>query len=92
SGYPMPSLVYISREKNKTSQHHYKGGALNTLIRVSGVMTNAPIILTLDCDMYSNDPSTTKRALCYFMDRSVRPNLGYIQFPQRFHGLNEADI
>ncbi|XP_031125720.1 cellulose synthase-like protein G2 [Ipomoea triloba] len=92
SGYPMPRLVYISREKSKTSQHHYKGGALNTLIRVSGVMTNAPIILTLDCDMYSNDPSTPKRALCYFMDRSVRPNLGYIQFPQRFHGLNEADI
>ncbi|VFQ68707.1 unnamed protein product [Cuscuta campestris] len=55
-------------------------------------MTNAPIILTLDCDMYSNNPSTPKRALCYFMDSSVRPHLGYVQFPQRFHGLNKADI
>ncbi|CAH9147135.1 unnamed protein product [Cuscuta epithymum] len=91
-GHSMPNLVYVSREKSKSFPHHFKGGALNTLIRVSGVMTNAPIILTLDCDMYSNDPRTPKRALCYFMDRSVRPHLGYIQFPQRFYGINKGDI
>ncbi|CAK9147467.1 unnamed protein product [Ilex paraguariensis] len=62
------------------------------LLRVSAIMTNAPIILTLDCDMYSNDIQTLHRMLCYITDSPSRPNLGYIQFPQRFHGLNEADI
>lgn len=55
-------------------------------------MTNAPIILTLDCDMISNDPSTPHKMLCYFMDNSVKPNLGYVQFPVRCCGLNRADI
>lgn len=42
--------------------------------------------------MYSNDPHTPKRALCYISNPSVRPQLGYIQFPQRYHGLNKDDI
>ncbi|CAI9093442.1 OLC1v1028944C1 [Oldenlandia corymbosa var. corymbosa] len=89
-GNPMPNLVYISREKSKASPHHFKAGALNTLLRVSAVMTNAPIILTLDCDMYSNDPKTAQRVLCFIMDPPY-PKLGYIQFPQIYHGLNKAD-
>ncbi|PSS11208.1 Cellulose synthase-like protein [Actinidia chinensis var. chinensis] len=56
------------------------------------VMTNAPIILNLDCDMYSNDPQTPHRMLCYFYDPKIRSKLGYVQFPQRFHGLNKDDI
>ncbi|KAM3396583.1 hypothetical protein P3S68_000095 [Capsicum galapagoense] len=92
TGHGMPNLIYLSREKNKSSPHHFKAGALNALLRVSGIMTNAPIILTLDCDMYSNDPSTPQRALCYFLDQTLWPKLAYVQFPQRFHGLNEVDI
>ncbi|WMV44072.1 hypothetical protein MTR67_037457 [Solanum verrucosum] len=92
TSHGMPNLIYLSREKNKSSPHHFKAGALNALLRVSGIMTNAPIVLTLDCDMYSNDPSTPQRALCYFLDPTLRPNLAYVQFPQTFHGLNEADI
>lgn len=55
-------------------------------------MTNAPIILTQDCDMYSNDPQTPFRVLCYLLDPKIRSNLGYVQFPQRFHGINKNDI
>ncbi|KAL8210039.1 hypothetical protein R6Q57_006771 [Mikania cordata] len=88
----MPNLVYLSREKNKNSPHHFKAGALNSLLRVSSVMTNAPIVLTQDCDMYSNDPLTIKRALCFISDPLARPTLGYVQFPQRYHGLNKDDI
>lgn len=55
-------------------------------------MTNAPIILTLDCDMYSNDPQTPQRVLCYFCDPSIRSKLGYVQFPQQYHGLNDDDL
>ncbi|KAL3499202.1 hypothetical protein ACH5RR_038295 [Cinchona calisaya] len=92
SGNSMPNLIYVSREKSKTSQHHFKAGALNALLRVSAVLTNAPIVLTLDCDMFSNDPRTPHRVLCFLMDRPARPNLGYVQFPQIYHGLNKADI
>ncbi|KAF6146054.1 hypothetical protein GIB67_033413 [Kingdonia uniflora] len=91
-GHCMPNLVYISREKSKASPHKFKAGALNVLLRVSATMTNAPVILTQDCDMYSNDPKTTLRALCYFLDPTLSPEFGYVQFPQRFHGINKNDI
>ncbi|CAA0396308.1 unnamed protein product [Arabidopsis thaliana] len=90
--YIMPNLIYVSREKSKVSPHHFKAGALNTLLRVSGVMTNSPIILTLDCDMYSNDPATLVRALCYLTDPEIKSGLGYVQFPQKFLGISKNDI
>ncbi|XAR55157.1 Cellulose synthase (UDP-forming) [Bertholletia excelsa] len=92
SDQTMPNLIYMSREKSKTSPHHFKAGALNALLRVSAVMTNSPIILTVDCDMYSNDPQTPHQVLCYFVDAAINPKLGYIQFPQRYHGLSQHDI
>ncbi|GMI71664.1 cellulose synthase like G3, ARABIDOPSIS THALIANA CELLULOSE SYNTHASE-LIKE G3 [Hibiscus trionum] len=92
SGHSLPSLIYVSRQKSKTSPHHFKAGALNVLLRVSAAMTNAPVILTQDCDMYSNDPGTPLRVLCYLSDPEVKSNLAFIQFPQRYHGLNEDDI
>ncbi|XP_020873283.1 cellulose synthase-like protein G1 isoform X4 [Arabidopsis lyrata subsp. lyrata] len=90
--YIMPNLIYVSREKSKVSPHHFKAGALNTLLRVSGVMTNSPIILTLDCDMYSNDPTTPVRALCYLTDPEIKSGLGYVQFPQKFLEIGKNDI
>ncbi|KAL6182846.1 hypothetical protein ACLB2K_044258 [Fragaria x ananassa] len=92
SDYVMPNLIYVSREKSSTSEHNFKSGALNVLIRVSAAMTNAPIVLTLDCDTFSNDPKTPSRALCYFSDPNLRSKLGYLQFPQRFRGINKNDI
>ncbi|WOG87566.1 hypothetical protein DCAR_0206795 [Daucus carota subsp. sativus] len=92
SGNRMPNLVYVSREKKKTTPHNYKAGALNVLLRVSATMTNAPLVLTQDCDMFSNDPKTPLRALCYFMDPGMDPNLALVQFPQIFHGINKDDI
>ncbi|KAG2680823.1 hypothetical protein I3843_11G116300 [Carya illinoinensis] len=101
TGHLMPNLIYVSRQKSRISPHHFKAGALNTLLRVSATMTNAPIILTLDCDMYSNDPRTPLRVLCYLLNSSTTSTqaqvldrsteLGYIQFPQHFHGINEND-
>lgn len=64
----------------------------NLKFRVSATMTNAPIILTIDCDMYSNDPKTPLRALCYYLDPCADSKLAYLQFPQRFRGINQADI
>ncbi|OMP02894.1 Cellulose synthase [Corchorus olitorius] len=92
SGNHLPNLIYVSRQKNKASPHHFKAGALNALLRVSAVMTNAPIVLTQDCDMYSNDPKTPLRVLCYLSDPEIQSNFAYVQFPQRFHGKNKDDI
>ncbi|XP_044485758.1 cellulose synthase-like protein G2 [Mangifera indica] len=92
TGHLLPNLVYVSRQKSKTSRHYFKAGALNTLLRVSTVMTNAPIVLTLDCDMYSNDPKTPLRVLCYACDSATRSDLAFVQFPQRFRGLNKNDL
>ncbi|KAL4283026.1 hypothetical protein GQ457_16G025940 [Hibiscus cannabinus] len=91
SGHSLPNLIYVSRQKSKTSPHHFKAGALNVLLRVSAAMTNSPVILTQDCDMYSNDPGTPLRVLCYLSDPDIKSSLAFIQFPQRFHGLNEYD-
>ncbi|CAL5437785.1 unnamed protein product [Camellia sinensis] len=90
TGESMPNLIYVSRHKSKTFPHHLQAGALNALL--SAIMTNAPIFLILDCDMYSNDHQTPHRMLCFFSDPKLRPNLGYVQFPQIFHGLNKDDI
>lgn len=92
AGSSMPNLIYVSRQKNGAVPHHFKAGALNVLLRVSAIMTNAPILLTLDCDMISNDPSTARAMLCFFMDHSIKPKLGYVQLPLRFDGINKADI
>ncbi|KAK6935551.1 Cellulose synthase [Dillenia turbinata] len=92
TGHFLPNLIYLSRQKSRASPHHFKAGALNTLLRVSATMTNAPILLTLDCDMFSNDPQTPLRALCYLSDPKLGPILGWVQFPQIFHGLNKNDI
>ncbi|XP_008239158.1 PREDICTED: cellulose synthase-like protein G3 [Prunus mume] len=87
-----PNCIYVSREKSRTSHHNFKAGALNALLRVSAAMTNAPIVLTLDCDMFSNDPQTPHRALCYFLDPKIQFELGYVQFPQRFRGIDKSDM
>ncbi|XP_042424849.1 cellulose synthase-like protein G3 [Zingiber officinale] len=92
AGNSLPNLIYVSREKSPASHHHYKAGALNVLTRVSGALSNAPIVLTLDCDTFSNDPRAPLRALCYFLDPSLATDLAFVQFPQRYQGINEDDI
>ncbi|XP_011022475.1 PREDICTED: cellulose synthase-like protein G3 [Populus euphratica] len=92
AGNLMPNLIYVSRGKCKALPHHFKAGALNALLRVSSSMTNAPIILTLDCDFCSNDPQTLLRAMCYLCDPAIRSTLAYVQFPQIYRGINKNDI
>ncbi|KAA3460065.1 cellulose synthase-like protein G3 [Gossypium australe] len=85
-----PTVIQVLLDKNKDKDN--TGNSLPNLVRVSAAMTNAPVILTLDCDMYSNDPTTPLRALCYILDPEMQSNLGYVQFPQEYHGLNKSDI
>ncbi|CAN6551779.1 unnamed protein product [Malus baccata var. baccata] len=88
----MPLLVYVSREKRPFHPHHFKAGALNVLLRVSGVISNSPYILGLDCDMYCNDASSAWQAMCFHLDPKISPSLAFVQFPHKFHNISTNDI
>ncbi|XP_042977126.1 cellulose synthase-like protein H1 isoform X2 [Carya illinoinensis] len=86
----LPHLVYISREKKHKHPHHYKAGAMNTLTRVSALMTNAPYMLNVDCDMFVNNPKVVLHAMCVLLDSKSESEIAYVQFPQRFYdGLKD---
>ncbi|KAF9608915.1 hypothetical protein IFM89_012083 [Coptis chinensis] len=87
-----PRLVYVSRERRPTYPHRFKAGALNTLLRVSGIISNSPYILVLDCDMYCNDPSSARQAMCFHLDPQAFPSLAFVQFPQIFYNVSKNDI
>ncbi|KAL2321115.1 hypothetical protein Fmac_030084 [Flemingia macrophylla] len=88
----MPLLVYVSREKKPSHPHHFKAGALNVLLRVSSVMSNSPYILVLDCDMFCNDPTSARYAMCFHLDPKISSSLSFVQFPQKFHNISKNDI
>lgn len=90
-GNELPRLVYVSREKRPGYQHHKKAGAMNALVRVSAVLTNAPFILNLDCDHYLNNSKAVREAMCFLMDPQLGKKLCYVQFPQRFDGIDRHD-
>ncbi|KAH9606225.1 hypothetical protein KSS87_010272 [Heliosperma pusillum] len=84
----LPSLIYVAREKRPNHPHHFKAGAINALLRVSGIITNSPYILVLDTDMYSNDPSSARQSMCFHLDPDISTSLAFVQFPQKFHNIN----
>ncbi|XP_047948699.1 cellulose synthase-like protein E1 isoform X3 [Salvia hispanica] len=88
----MPHLVYVAREKRPFHSHRFKAGALNVLLRVSALISNSPYILVLDCDMYCNDPTSARQAMCFHLDPKLSPDLAFVQFPQRFYTLCDKDI
>lgn len=45
NGHQMPNLVYVSREKSKSTLHNYKAGALNVLVTI---IINLMIQSTMD--------------------------------------------
>lgn len=90
-GCRLPTLVYLSREKRPQKSHNFKAGSMNALIRVSAEISNGPIILNLDCDMYSNDSDSIREALCFFMDEEKGYKTSYVQYPQRYYNINKND-
>lgn len=61
-------------------------------LRVSGFLSNAPYFLVVDCDMYCNDPTSAKQAMCFFLDPQTSKDTAFVQFPQMFHNLSKKDI
>ncbi|WCJ33117.1 cellulose synthase like E1 [Euphorbia peplus] len=91
-GNAMPTLVYLSREKRPEIPHNFKAGAMNALIRVSSVISNGPIILNLDCDMYANNSDTIRETLCFFMDEERGHEIAFVQYPQIFGNITNNDL
>ncbi|KAG0489713.1 hypothetical protein HPP92_006576 [Vanilla planifolia] len=90
-GNELPRLVYVSREKRPGFNHHKKAGAMNALVRVSAVLSNAPYILNVDCDHYVNNCKALREAMCFMMDPQSGKKICYVQFPQRFDGIDRHD-
>ncbi|XP_074365568.1 cellulose synthase-like protein H1 isoform X1 [Apium graveolens] len=89
----VPHLVYISREKQPKHPHHFKAGAMNVLTRVSGLMTNAPFIMNVDCDMHVNNPQVILHAMCMLLGVKNETDCAFVQFAQSFYdGLKDDPL
>lgn len=86
----LPMLVYVSREKRSGYDHNKKAGAMNALVRASAIMSNGPFILNLDCDHYIYNSQALREGMCFMMDCDG-DNISYVQFPQRFEGIDPSD-
>ena len=60
-------------------------------IRVSAVLTNGAYLLNVDCDHYFNNSKALKEAMCFMMDPAYGKKTCYVQFPQRFDGIDLHD-
>ena len=59
---------------------------------MSSRINNSPIILNVDCDMYSNNSKLVRDDLCFFMDEEKGNEVGFIQFPQAFENLTKNNV
>ncbi|XP_043695891.1 cellulose synthase-like protein D5 [Telopea speciosissima] len=86
----LPMLVYVSREKRPGYDHNKKAGAMNALVRTSAIMSNGPFILNLDCDHYIYNSLALREGMCFMLDRGG-DRICFVQFPQRFEGIDPND-
>lgn len=86
----LPMFVYVSREKRPGYDHQKKAGAMNALVRSSAILSNGPFILNLDCDHYIYNTMAIREGMCFMLDRGG-DRVCYIQFPQRFEGIDPSD-
>ncbi|BBG92324.1 cellulose synthase-like D1 [Prunus dulcis] len=86
----VPMFAYVSREKRPGYDHNKKAGAMNAMVRASAILSNGPFILNLDCDHYIYNSMAIREGMCFMMDRGG-DRICYIQFPQRFEGIDPSD-
>lgn len=58
---------------------------------MSAVLSNAPYLLNVDCDHYINNSKALREAMCFMMDPTSGKKVCYVQFPQRFDGIDRHD-
>jgi mixed-linked glucan synthase len=84
-------LVYMSREKRTGYNHQKKAGAMNAMLRVSALLSNAPFLINFDCDHYVNNSQAFRASMCFMLDPRDGRNTAFVQFPQRFDGVDPTD-
>jgi cellulose synthase/poly-beta-1,6-N-acetylglucosamine synthase-like glycosyltransferase len=84
-------LVYLSREKHPGYNHQKKAGAMNAMLRVSAMLSNAPFIINFDCDHYINNSQAFRASMCFMLDPRDGENTAFVQFPQRFDDVDPTD-
>ncbi|KAK3125327.1 hypothetical protein QOZ80_7BG0603390 [Eleusine coracana subsp. coracana] len=87
----LPMLVYLSREKRPGYNHQKKAGAMNVMLRVSALLSNAPFIINFDCDHYISNSQAFHGTMCFMLDPSFGQNTAFVQFPQRFDDVDPTD-
>nr|CAB3454607.1 unnamed protein product [Digitaria exilis] len=87
----LPMLVYLSREKCPGYNHQKKAGAMNVMLRVSALLSNAPFLINFDCDHYINNSQAFRAAMCFMLDPRDGQNTSFVQFPQRFDDVDPTD-
>ncbi|KAK1371592.1 Cellulose synthase [Heracleum sosnowskyi] len=91
NGNKLPKLVYVSRGNRPGFDDHKKAGAMNSLMRVSAILSNAPYILNVDCNHYINNSKALREAMCFMMDPTTGKKICYLQFPLRYDGIDCHD-
>ncbi|KAL6856093.1 hypothetical protein ACP4OV_018895 [Aristida adscensionis] len=87
----LPMLVYLSREKRPGYNHQKKAGAMNVMLRVSALLSNAPFVINFDCDHYINNSQAFRATMCFMLDPHNGQNTAFVQFPQRFDDVDPTD-
>lgn len=57
----------------------------NKQTRVSALMTNAPFMLNVDCDMFTNNPQVVRETICLLLGSKRETVCGFVQGPQLFY-------
>ncbi|KAI3459627.1 hypothetical protein Pfo_016290 [Paulownia fortunei] len=86
----LPMFAYVSREKRSSYDHKKKAGAMNAVVRASAILSNGAFILNLGYDHYIYNSMAIREGMCYMMDWGG-DRVCYIQFPQRFDGIDPSD-
>ncbi|VAH29135.1 unnamed protein product [Triticum turgidum subsp. durum] len=87
----LPMLVYMSREKRPGYNHQKKAGAMNVMLRVSALLSNAPFVVNFDGDHYINNSQALHAPMCFMLDPRDGQNTAFVQFPQRFDDVDPTD-
>ncbi|KAJ6815539.1 putative cellulose synthase A catalytic subunit 5 [UDP-forming] [Iris pallida] len=83
--------AWFTSQKRPRFYHHKKAGAMNALVRVSIVLTNAPYMLNLDCDHFLNNSKAIRESMHFMIDPLVEKKACYVQFSQKFGGIDRHD-
>ncbi|VAI94058.1 unnamed protein product [Triticum turgidum subsp. durum] len=87
----LPMLVYISREKHPGYDNQKKAGAMNVMLRVSALLSNAPFVINFDWDHYINNSQALRDPMCFMLDPRGGQNTAFVQLPQRFDDVDLTD-